>query len=275
MAGLSKDEIRYFKNTAKKIRKQTLDMIYRTGSPHIGSSFSAVDILTALYFRCLCVSPRRCRDKNRDRFILSKGHGCAALYAVLAQKGFLSSDVLNGFSVDGGTLEQHPTCNPGWGIEVSTGSLGHGLSVGAGMAIAAKADRAKYRVFVLLSDGETNEGLVWEAAMLAAQRRLNNLVAIIDYNGIQALGRTEEVINLEPFGAKWRSFGWAVREIDGHDFSQIISALEDVPFHREKPSVIIARTVKGKGVSFMEDKLLWHYRCPDEEEYKKAAAEVS
>lgn len=270
----NKHEINHLKEIAKEARKTIISMLYKCKGPHIGSSFSIVEILVALYFKCLLVSPGKCRDEKRDRFILSKGHSCAALYAVLFLKGFFGEKVLKGFSVNGGTLEHHPTRNLKWGIEVSSGSLGHGLSIGAGMAVAAKNDRVKHRIFVLLGDGEINEGSVWEAAMFASQHKLDNLVAIVDYNKIQALGRTEEVINLEPLSEKWRSFGWAVKEIDGHDFKQIISVFNKIPFHSQKPSVIIAHTTKGKGVSFMEDELLWHYRCPDEEEYKKALKEI-
>jgi len=267
-------DIEGIKEIAKKVRRETLDLIYKAKTPHIGSSFSIIEILVALYFKYLRVSPDNSRNKDRDRFILSKGHGCPALYAVLARKGFLNSDIIEGFACNDGTLEEHPTFDLTKGIEFSTGSLGHGLSIGAGMAKAAKHDNNPYRIFVLLSDGETEAGFVWEATMFAAHHKLDNLIAIIDYNKIQALGRVKEIIDLEPFGEKWRSFGWGVREIDGHDFAQLFSAFEEIPFEQNKPSTIIAHTVKGKGVSFMEDKLLWHYRCPDEEEYLKAIKEL-
>ena len=191
---------------ARSIRKDTLDLIFRSKAPHIGSSFSIIEILVALYFKCLNISPGESRSGKRDRFILSKGHSCAALYAVLARKGFISRQVLQGFSVDGGTLEHHPARDLSRGIEVSTGSLGHGLSIGAGMALAAKRDRLKHRVFVLLSDGETDEGSVWEAALFSSHHKLDNLVAIVDCNSLQALGKTRDILNLEPFAAKWRSF---------------------------------------------------------------------
>jgi len=268
------EDIRKYKEIAKKIRRRILNMIYMAKAPHIGSSFSIVEILVALYFKCLRISPDNCRDKNRDRFILSKGHGCPALYAVLADRGFLSSNILKGFGCNGGTLEEHPTSDLTKGIEVSTGSLGHGLSIGVGMAIAGKRDNNPYRVFVLLSDGETEAGFVWESAMFASHHKLDNLIAIIDYNKIQALGRIKEVIDLEPYSEKWRSFGWEVREVDGHNFAQIFSVFEKIPFRQGRPSAIIAHTVKGKGVSFMEDKLLWHYRCPDEKEYLGAIREL-
>lgn len=267
-------EIEKYTKISKEIRREILDMIYKVKAPHIGSSFSIVEILVTLYFKYLKVSPCNPKDKNRDRFILSKGHGCPALYAVLAHKGFLNKEILKGFGCNGGTLEEHPTFDLTKGIEVSTGSLGHGLSIGAGMAISAKHDNNPYRVFVLLSDGENNAGFIWEAAMFAAHHKLDNLITIVDYNKIQALGRTEEVVNLEPFSDKWHSFGWGVKEIDGHDFTQLFSAFENIPFKQGRPSAIIAHTVKGKGVSFMEDKLLWHYKCPSEEEYLRAIKEL-
>lgn len=259
---------------SKEIRKEILKMVYEAKAPHIGSSFSIVEILVALYFKYLKVSPDKPKDKGRDRFILSKGHGCPALYAVLARRGFLNSDILKGFGCNGGRLEEHPTRDVIKGIEVTTGSLGHGLSLGVGMALAAKYDKKVCRVFVLLSDGETESGFIWEAALFASQHKLDNLVAVIDYNKMQALGRVKEILDLEPYGDKWRSFGWEVKEIDGHDFAQIFSAFESIPFKKKRPSVIIAHTVKGKGVSFMEDKLLWHYKSPDKEEYKKALKEL-
>lgn len=275
MSGLDEEEISEYKKIAREIRRDILSMIRRAKAPHIGSSFSIVEILVALYFRCLSVSPDRAQDENRDIFILSKGHGCPALYSTLAHRGLFSPNVLNEFGVDGGTLELHPTRDVKRGIEVSTGSLGHGLSIAGGMAVAAKYDRSNRRVFTLLSDGETNEGSVWEAAMFASHHKLDNLIAIVDYNKIQALGRTREVVSLEPLADKWCAFGWEMEEIDGHSFEQIISTLESVPFQQGKPSVIIAHTIKGKGVSFMENELLWHYRCPDDAEYMRALQELS
>lgn len=259
---------------AKGLRRDILNMLYKAKAPHIGSSFSIVEILVALYCKYLRISPDDPQDKSRDRFILSKGHGCPALYAVLAHKGFISADTLKGFGLNGGTLEEHPTLDIMKGIEVSTGSLGHGLSIGSGMAIAAKHDQNTNRVFVLMSDGETQSGFIWEAAMFAAHNKLDNIVAIVDYNKIQALGRTREINDPEPLKEKFSSFGWGAKEVDGHDFIQLFSALDDIPFEEGKPSVIIAHTIKGKGVSFMEDRLLWHYRCPDEDEFKKASKEL-
>lgn len=267
-------EIQGFEKIAKDIRQDILEMIYRTKSPHIGCSFSMVEVLVALYFKILKIDPKNPGDPDRDRFILSKGHGCPALYPVLAERGFFSKEVLKGFAIDGGTLEQHPTHNIPWGIEASTGSIGHGLSVAAGMALAAKYDKRPSRVFVFLGDGELDEGSVWEAAMFSGHHKLDNLVAIVDRNQCQILGRTSEVLDLEPLAEKWRSFGWETKEIDGHNFEEIFSVLGNVPFQKGKPSCIIANTTKGKGVSFMENELRWHDKCPNEEEYKKAMEEL-
>ena len=265
----------YFSDLSKKVRKNILKIIHKTKSPHIGGSLSCVEILVSLFFKALKVSPADPANPNRDRFILSKGHACPALYAVLAERGFMTEEDLQGFAVDNGVLEQHPTRDIKSGIEVSTGSLGHGLSIGVGMALAAKKDRKNYKIYVLLSDGELNEGSVWEAAMFASHHNLDNLVAIIDYNKIQALGYTKNIINLEPLSKRWSSFGWAVSEIDGHDYSQIFKVFDKIPFSTGKPNIIIAHTVKGKGISFMEDKLLWHYRSPNDEEYEMALKELS
>jgi transketolase len=259
---------------AKEIRKDVLDLIYRSKSPHIGSCYSMVEILVALYWRCLRIGPSLMESRARDRFLLSKGHGCPALYAVLSRKGIMPREALEGYAVNGGTLEQHPTRNVPWGIEVASGSLGHGLSIGAGMAFAGKHDQGRHRVFVLLSDGETNEGTVWEAALWSAAQRLDNLVAIVDYNKMQALGPTKDVMDLDPFADKWRSFGWAVEEADGHDLGGLVAAFGRVPFEAGRPSAVIAHTIKGKGVRFMENSVLWHYRCPDEWEYRAALAEI-
>lgn len=267
-------EIDKYKSLAKEVRRDILEMIYKTKSPHIGSSFSTVELLVALYFKILSINAENPADFNRDRFVLSKGHGCPALYAVLAKRGLIDKKFLDGFARDGGTLEQHPTRNLALGIEISSGSLGHGLSIGVGMAIAAKYDKASYRVFVFLGDGELNEGSNWEAIMFANQHRLDNLVAIVDHNKLQAMEKSSEIINMEPLKEKWEAFGWQTKEIDGHNLEEIISALENIPLEKGKPSCLIAHTIKGKGVSFMENELCWHDKYPDEEEYKKALEEL-
>ena len=259
---------------ALHIRTRTLQMINRARSSHIGSSFSMADLLAVLYNGILRVDPTRPDWPERDRFILSKGHACAALYVALAKRGFFPESWLDDFYRNGARLAGHATHVGVPGVEVSTGSLGHGLPIGCGMALAAKRDRASYRVFVMLSDGECDEGSNWEAALFAPHHQLDNLVVIIDYNKIQSLGTVKEVLNLEPFADKWRAFGWAVQEIDGHDVGQIQQSLTHVPTKSGKPTCVIAHTTKGKGVSFMEDKLLWHYRSPSSEEMARAMSEL-
>ncbi len=268
------DDLKGYQNIAKEVRKQILDIIYQTRSPHIGSCFSMVEILVALYFRILSVFPENANNPNRDRFILSKGHGCPALCAVLAKKGILSKKVFDLISKDGGLIGTHPDRNVEQGIEITSGSLGHGLSLGVGMALAAKNDKKNYRVFVFLGDGELEEGSNWEAIMFAAHHKLDNLIAIVDYNKLQILGRVSDVMKLEPLRDKWRSFGWEVKEVNGHNFKKLLSVFKKIPFKSEKPSVVIANTIKGKGVSFMENELRWHDRCPNDEEYKKALEEI-
>lgn len=232
------------------------------------------ELLAVLYGKVLQVKPAEPDWSERDRFILSKGHGCASLYAVLAESGFFPLDWLETFYQNGSYLAGHITHRHVPGVEVSTGSLGHGLSIATGMALAAKRDRKTHRVFVLLSDGECDEGSTWEPILFAPHHRLDNLIAIIDYNKIQSLGTVKEVMDLEPFAEKWRAFGWATREIDGHNIGEIEEALTAIPFEEGRPSCVIAHTVKGKGVSFMENKLLWHYRSPQEEEFEAALAEL-
>jgi len=267
-------DIKRFKSLARKVRLSVLDMMRRTKSPHIGPSFSIVEILVALYFKILNISPTNPRDSKRDKFILSKGHACPALYAVLKERGFLRNRQLKKFAVDGGCLQHHPEYDLGCGIELSTGSLGHGLSVGGGMALAGKGKRKGAKTFVLLGDGELNEGAVWEAALFAGHHKLNNLIAIIDHNKMQALGHMKDIIDLDPLKEKWMAFGWHAQEINGHDFGQIFKAFDSLS--SSKPNAIILHTVKGKGVSFMENDLLWHYRYPHEgDEYEKALKELA
>lgn len=263
-----------YKAIAKNVRKKLIKMHAKARVSHIGSSLSVTDILVALYFKVLKVNPKKPKDASRDRLILSKGHAASALFACLSVRGFFPEDVLEGYCVDGGKLPGHASMNCVPAVESSSGSLGHGLSIGAGMALAAKHDHRKYRVFVVLSDGECQEGSIWEAAMFASHHKLDNLIAIIDYNKLQALGRSKEVVNLEPFVGKWQSFGWAVKEINGHNIEGIVKTLKSIPFNKNKPSVVIAHTTKGKGVSFMEDKLFWHYKSPDQRETLLALKEI-
>jgi len=260
---------------ARSIRLQVLEMIMRSKSAHIGSSLSAVEILASLYFGIMKINPRNSNDANRDRFILSKGHAVAALYATLAERGFFNKKLLKSYCANGSNLPGHASRNCVAGVEVSTGSLGHGLAIANGIALAGKRDKKNYRVFVLLSDGECDEGSTWEAILFAGHHKLDNLVAIVDYNKWQAFGRTKDVLNLEPFTKKWKDFGWSVKEVDGHDFQEIYKVLRKIPFQKNKPSVVIAHTIKAKGLSFMEDKLESHYRPPTEEEYKIAIKELN
>lgn len=259
---------------ARRIRIQATHMVHRAKSSHLGSGLSMADLLAVLYARILRVNPGRPDWPDRDRFILSKGHACAPLYAILAERGFFPLEWLDRFYQDGAPLAGHATHVNVPGIEVSTGSLGHGLPIACGMALAAKRDHKDYRVFTLLSDGECDEGSNWEAILFAPHHALDNLVVIVDYNKIQSLGTVKDVLGLEPFVAKWQTFGWSVQEIDGHNLPAIESALSTVPLEKGKPNCIIAHTIKGKGVSFMEDQLLWHYRSPDTAEFAKALNEL-
>ncbi len=259
---------------ANRIRVHAVRMVHHARSSHIATSLSMAEILAVLYEKILHIAPDSVDDPDRDRLVLSKGHGCAGLYAVLAEKGFFPKDWLESFCVDGSRLAGHATHWGVPGVEVSTGSLGHGLSMANGMAYVGKLDGRAYRVFAVLSDGECDEGSTWEAAMFAGHHGLDNLIAIVDYNKIQSLGHVKDILDLEPFAAKWRSFGWSVEEIDGHDVAQVDRTLERVPLKRGRPACVVAHTVKGKGVSFMQDDVLWHYRHPQGEEYDAALREL-
>lgn len=259
---------------SQSIRAHALRMVHATKASHIGSCLSMADLLAVLYGRVLSIDPARPNWPERDRFILSKGHGTAILYAALAERGFFQKEWLETYCQDGSKLAGHATRHGIPGIEISTGSLGHGLPVGCGMALAGKRECKSYRVFVILSDGELDEGSNWEAILFAPQHQLDNLTAIVDYNKLQSFGTVTDVMELAPLTEKWRAFRWAAREIDGHDHAQIESALNSIPFEPGKPSVIIAHTVKGKGVSFMENKLEWHYKSPNDEQLAKALVEI-
>ncbi|MFC1815185.1 transketolase [Thermodesulfobacteriota bacterium] len=261
-------------STARRIRGQIVEMSYKSRAAHLGSSLSCVDILVALYWGTLAITTENPSAPDRDRFILSKGHAASALFATLAFKGFFPKRRLDTFAMPGSYLEEHPGpgCVPG--VEAATGSLGHGLSLGIGMALAGRIQNLSFRVFALLSDGECNEGSVWESAMFAAGQGLENVVAIIDFNKWQATGRSCETMALEPLGEKWKSFGWSVFEIDGHDIKALLDVVRRCPDGSGKPVAIVANTVKGKGVSFMEDDNNWHYRIPTEQEVLAARKEL-
>jgi transketolase len=259
---------------ARRIRMHCVRMTGRANASHVGSALSTADLMAVLYGKFLRLDPARPDWEDRDRFILSKGHACTSLYAVLAELGYIPMSELDTFYQDGSRLPGHVTHKDVPGIEVSTGSLGHGLPMGTGMALAAKRDGRSHRVYCMVSDGECDEGSTWEAALFAPHHKLDNLIVIVDYNKIQSFGRVADVINLEPLARKWEAFGWATREIDGHDLDAIGEAFSNVPFEPGKPTCIVAHTIKGKGVRFMEDKLLWHYRSPSGELMQQALAEL-
>lgn len=260
---------------ALAIRRHAVDMTHRGRSSHVGSVMSMADIIAVLYGSVLRVRPEEPGWADRDRFILSKGHAGAGVYAALAERGFFSTERLKTHYQDGSTLSGHVSHKGVPGVELSTGSLGHGLSVAAGMAYAAKLARAPWRSYCVLSDGECDEGSIWEAAMFASHHKLDNLVAVVDHNKIQSLLPCSETLGLEPFPDKWRSFGWRVEESDGHDHAALGQAFETALSGDGRPTCVIAHTTKGKGVSFMEDSVLWHYRTPQGEEYEAAVAELA
>lgn len=262
----------FAKSTA--IRRDILKMCHRAKSGHVGSAFSIVDILVCLYFSYLRVDPRHPNKEGRDRFILSKGHGCSALYVTLAYAGFFPLDRLETFIKDGSCLPGHPSSLLLAGVEASTGSLGHGLNIGVGLAMATKRAEASWRTIVAISDGECDEGSTWEAVLFAGHWQLNTLRCIVDYNKIQSFGLVKDVMNLEPFTEKWKAFRWNVIEVDGHDHGSIIQALEKADAVTDKPTVIIAHTTKGKGVSFMENTIDWHYWPPSDQHLQQALQEL-
>jgi len=263
-----------YSSIPKNIRSKILKMAFTAQAGHIASSLSTADILAVLYFGILKVDPKGYLDNNRDRFILSKGHSVMALYAALAEKGFFSEEELKNYCKDASKMPGHSTRNSVPGVEVTTGSLGHGLPIACGMALNGKLDSEDYKVFVLMGDGEMDEGTTWEASLFASHHKLDNLTLIVDYNKLQLLGRTNEVLNLEPFHSKLECLGWSVVQVDGHNHSEIEAVLSKVPFELDKPSCIIAHTVKGKGISFMENRLEWHDRKLSEEDYQKCLREL-
>ena len=260
---------------AGRIRRHAVNMTRAGKSSHVGSVLSMADILAVLYGRILRVDPAAPEHPARDRFILSKGHAGAGVYATLAECGFLSVEELATHCQDGSRLSGHVSHAGVPGVELSTGSLGQGLSVAAGMALAARLAGDSHRVFALLSDGECDEGSVWEAVMFAAHHQLGNLTVIVDYNKLQSLAPVAQTLALEPFDDKWRAFGWSVAHVDGHDHDALTQALASVPHAADRPTCVLAHTTKGKGVSFMENQVLWHYRSPQGAEYEAAMEELA
>ena len=260
--------------TAAKARLLGLDMVYGAASGHLGGSFSAMDLLTVLYQNVMQVDPADPSDPDRDRFVLSKGHCTPALYPTLALRGYFPTEELKLFRSVNGHMSGHAEMHHVKGVDMSTGSLGQGISAAVGMALAGKLDRKNYRVYTLLGDGEIEEGQVWEAAMSAAKFHLDNLCAIVDVNGLQIDGATADVMPSEPLDKKWEAFGWHVISCDGHDYQAIEAAFEQARAVKGQPTVLLARTVKGRGVSFMENNAGWHGKAPNKEQYEQAMKEL-
>ncbi len=268
-------ELKNLQNKANNIRKSIIEMVYSAASGHPGGSLSIADILTVLYFKELNIDVNNIKDENRDRLVLSKGHCSPALYSTLAEKGIISKEDLNTFRKIDSYLQGHPDMKKIPGVDMTSGSLGQGLSVSNGMALAGKLDKKDYRVYCIMGDGEIEEGQVWEAAMTSSHYKLDNLCVIVDNNNLQIDGKIEEVMNPYPIDKKFESFGFNVIEIDGHNFDEIINALDVAKKTKGKPTAIIAKTIKGKGISFMENKAEWHGKAPKEEEYKIAVEELN
>ena len=272
---IKKNNFRNLSIISQNLRKRIIETGFNSRIPHIGSCLSCIDLLVFLYWNQLKIDPKKPNCIERDRFLLSKGHGAPALFQVLAERGFFEKEKLVSFGQPGSVFHEHPP-KPGYipGVEAATGSLGHGFSMALGMAISSKLTSANFDCYALLSDGECNEGTIWEAALLAPSLEVNNLTAIIDFNKWQATGRSEEIMSLQPLYMKWESFGWHVQEINGHNFIEMEEAFRKAALEKDRPSVIIANTIKGKGVSFMEDDNNWHYRIPNKEEVKLALKEL-
>lgn len=275
MREISQQAVTELKERARSLRCEVIKMLGKAGSGHTGGSLSAADVVACLYFWEMRLDNANPGWPERDRFVLSKGHAAPLLYAALAEKGFIPREELQSLRRLGSRLQGHPDMRKVPGVEASTGSLGQGIAWAVGMALAGRLDAKDYRVYTLLGDGEIQEGEVWEAVMAAAHYRLDNLVAIVDYNGLQIDGAVDKVMSPLPIAAKFEAFGWNTQEIDGHDFQQIMQALEAARGHKGRPSAIVARTVKGKGVSFMENVVDWHGKAPNTEQVERALAELA
>ena len=262
------------KSVANSMRINIIKMLSKSQSGHPGGSLSACEILATLYFKEMNIDPKNPHWEDRDRFVLSKGHGAPVLYAALAEKGYFPKEELESLRQIDSMLQGHPDMKGTPGVDMTTGSLGQGLSAANGMALAGKIDKKDYRVYALIGDGEAQEGIIWEAAMFAAHHKLDNITVFLDHNGLQIDGANEDVMNIDPIEDKFQSFGWHVINIDGHSFDEIIQAIDEAKSTKGKPTMIIAKTVKGKGVSFMEDQAGWHGKAPSEEETRKALDEL-
>jgi transketolase len=274
MPALSNKELLRLQDVARRIRCHVVRTISEAGAGHPGGSLSAADILTALYFYTMRLDPRNPTWPERDRFVLSKGHGAAGLYATLAERGFFPIEWLETFGQIDSHLQVHPDMHMVPGIEISTGALGQGISVALGIALGARLNGNTYHVYCLIGDGENQEGQVWEAAEVAAHYGVDNLTVILDYNRVQLMGTLKEILEMSPMAQKWRSFNWTVLEVNGHDIQALVDALEAAQQHRGQPTIIIAHTVKGKGVSYMEGKSAWHGRPPNSDELAQALKDL-
>ena len=274
MYTLTTQEENDLKRTALNIRKKILRIIKAGGSGHVGGAMSSVEILTSLFFKLMTVDPQNPKWPERDRFVLSAGHKCLVLYATLAEKGFFDEGILDTYGELESRLPGHPDMHKLPGVETNTGALGHGLSIAGGMALGLKMDEIDSKVYVLLGDGEIEEGSNWEAAAACSHYKLDHMLAFIDRNFLQISGPTAEVMNYEPLADRWRAFGWSVREVDGHDISQIVSNASEIPFEEGKPSLLIAKTIKGKGLSFAEDKAGYHFWNVTSEEMEIAVQDL-
>jgi transketolase len=266
----------FLREKAREIRKDIIEIAYKAGQPgHQGGALSCADIMAALYFKILKIDPVNPRWEERDRFILSKGHACPVLYATLAERGYFDKSLLYSVRRINSLLQGHPDMNKTPGVDMTSGSLGNGLSIGLGMALALKIRQIQSNVFVILGDGESQEGEIWEAAMSAPRQEADNLTAIVDYNHLQSGGKTDEILSLEPLRDKWEAFGWKVFEMNGHNMEDIVNKLEMAVGFKGRPTVVIAHTIKGKGVSFMENNVIWHGRIVTQAEYDQALTELN
>jgi len=266
--------IKELKEMARQLRVDVVEMVHRRGAGHPGGSLSPAEIIAALFFHHLHIDPDRPEWETRDHFILSKGHACSILYAALARRGYFPIEELKTWGDIGGRLQGHPDRLKTPGVEMTTGCLGHGISIGAGLCLAGQLKRLDYHTYVLVGDGECQSGILWEGAMLAGKYKLSKLTAIMDYNEVQLDGRVEDIMPLEPVKKKWESFNWAILEIDGHNMEEVLDSLDKACGINDRPTVIIAHTIKGKGVSFMEGKAAWHGRAPNDDELKQAVEEL-
>lgn len=271
---MKREKIEYYEEIARRIRIDTIKAVHNAGSGHPGGSLSAADLITALYFGGMNVDPRNPKMEGRDKFVLSKGHAVPAQYAALGERGYFPLEEMMSLRKLGSPFQGHGNCHKVAGIEMSTGSLGQGVSAAVGMALANRLDRSKGRIYVLLGDGELQEGIVWEACMSAGHYKLDNLCVIVDWNGLQIDGKNDDVMRVAPIADKFRAFGFHTVETDGHDFARIFDAFDEAGGVKGSPSAIIARTVKGKGVSFMEDQAGWHGKAPNEEQAREAVEEL-